>query len=317
MQVNVLRALPVAALVVVAGCAGAGTTPQGSVSNWAGTPDFERGASSIHASYQTRKSLVFEADQTEAAVNIYPTDKFGHNPAPVATIHVARGCPYGMAVDKTGTIYVADWCGGNDVELYKKGSTTLSSTITEGISNPLGLAIDRSGRLYVSNYPPSITEYASGARTPSKTISGGGMVEPFGLALDKSGNLYIADTGASAVFELPAGASSVKNLNLSDLDQPIGVAVDPMTGYLWETTGLSDVINVYNLAKGNSPIKTLRGAGDPYAISIQDKGRPASEVVISDDGTYQLYAYKPGHYSPYATLNNDVQNPTGVLITKP
>ena len=158
--------------------------------------------------------MLFEGDQAQAAVNIYETRALPSNPAPVATIHVATGCPYGMAKDMKGTIYVVDNCGGNDVEEYPKGSTTLMTTITDGISNPLGAAIDKSGTLYVSNFPAAITEYAYGTTTPSKTITGGGMMDPFGLALDKSGNLYIADFGATAVFELPAGGSSVTNLNL-------------------------------------------------------------------------------------------------------
>ena len=237
---------------------------------------------SIHSDYATNASLVFEGDQEEGAVNIYQTADLASNPAPIATIHVAAGCPYGMATDKKGkTLYVVDNCGGNDVEEYAKGSTTLKTTITDGISNPLGAAIDKNGTLYVSNYPASITEYAKGTNTPSKTITGGGMEDPFGLALDKSGNLYIADFGASAVFELPAGGSSITNLNLQDLGEPIGLAVDPATGYLWETGGEDNVINVYQLGGSTSPIETFSGHGDPYAVSLQEKGKPKDEVVTS------------------------------------
>jgi len=271
----------------------------------------------VQPAYATNGSLVFEGDQLETAVNIYATKKLPSNPSPIATIHVSAGCPYGLAADKTGTIYVADNCGGNDVELYPKGSTTMKSSITDGISNPLGLAIDKSGTLYVSNYPASITEYAFGTSTPSKTITGGGLTDPFGLALDKKGNLYIADFGTDAVYELPAGGSSVTNLNLSQAGEPIGLAIDAKTGYLWETDGQGNGINVYNLAKGTSPIETITGNGDPYAISDQHVGKPKGEVVNSDLSTSSIYAYKPGKYTPYATLNNGVQLPTGLLITKP
>src|SRR5579864_1247945 len=44
--------------------------------------------------YSTKKSLVFVADQAQAAVNIYQTKKLGSNPASIATIHVQVGCPY-------------------------------------------------------------------------------------------------------------------------------------------------------------------------------------------------------------------------------
>jgi sugar lactone lactonase YvrE len=332
MYVHTRRALVVAALFAIAGCSGA-SVPGGSSAGQSGSSTqssvVHRGMPfvpfmrqnvmrhSAQPAFPTRKSLVFEADQAEAAVNIYKTKALPSNPAPIAMIHVAAGCPYGMAVDKTGKIYVADNCGGNDVEEYAKGSTTLSSTITSGISNPLGLAIDKNGTLYVSNYPASITEYAYGTNTPSKTVTGGGMTDPFGLALDSSGNLYIADFGASAVFELPAGGSSVTNLGLSGLGEPLGLAIDQTNGYLWETGGSGDVINIYKLGGSTSPIQTIPGNGNPYAISLELIGKPKGEVVESDLGTHDVYAYKPGQYTSYATLSNGISLPTGLLITKP
>jgi hypothetical protein len=328
MYVTLRRGLVVAALFGIAGCSG-GTTPQSASLPSQGASAFvHRGVpfmlplrvSAVRretGSYSTKKSLVFEGDQKEAAVNIYQTSALSGNPAPIATIHAAAGCPYGMAIDKKGTLYVVDNCGGSDVEEYAKGSTTLKTTITSGISNPLGAAIDKSGTLYVSNYPPSITEYAFGTNTPSKTITGGGLTDPFGLALDASGNLYIADFGASAVFEVAAGSSTVTNLNLQGLGEPIGLAVDQKTGYLWETGGSGNVINIYQLGGSTSPIQTITGTGFPYAISFENKGKPKGEVVTSDTDTDDVYAFAPGAYTPYATLSNGVELPTGLLVTKP
>jgi DNA-binding beta-propeller fold protein YncE len=328
MNESLRRALFVSALVAIAGCSGglssqtASLPSQGAVAFVHrgvpfGLPAFHTAVRPETGGYPTKKSLVFEGDQEEEAVNIYQTANLSSNPAAIATIHVSAGCPYGLAVDKKGTIYVADNCGGNDVEEYPKGSTTIKTKITDGISNPLGLAIDKSGTLYASNYPASITEYAYGTTTPIKTISGSPMEDPFGLALDAKGNLYIADFGASAVFELPAGGSSVTNLNLQDLGEPLGLAIDQKTGYLWETAGSGNVINIYQIGGSTSPIETIDGNGYPYAISLQLKGKPKAEVVESDIDTKAVYAYKPGSYTSYATLTNGVELPTGLLITTP
>jgi hypothetical protein len=339
MQISMRRALTAAALFGVAGCNGGNTQTQTLPSEAAysvvhhGVPFVpmlrtRRVSHTITPTYPTTNSLVFEGDQNEAAVNIYQTSALKSNPPPIATIKVAAGCPYGMAMNRAGTLYVADNCGGNDVEEYAKGSTTLSGTITDGISNPLGLAIDRDGTLYVSNYPASITVYPAGSSSPSETITGGGLTDPFGLALDSSGNLYIADFGAHAVFELPFGATSVTNLNLTGITEPLGVAVNQADGYLWETDGEGNVINVYHLGS-TTPFKTIAGNGFPYAISLQNDGRsrrrrdailhsgPKGEVVESDNSTKEVYAYKPGRYSSYTTLNDGVENPTGMLVTTP
>jgi DNA-binding beta-propeller fold protein YncE len=319
------RALFVAALFAVVGCSGGSSSP--SLSSPSGSPFVHRGvpfapashhavAQSIRPTYSTLRSLVFEGDQDLASVNIYKTRKLTSNPAHYASIHVSHGCPYGIVADKSGTIYVADNCGGNDVELYAKGSTTLKSAITTGISNPLGLAMDSSQTLYVSNYPASITEYKYGTTTPYQTITGGGMTDPFGLALDSSQNLYIADFIAAKVFEVKAGTTTVIDLGLSDLTEPLGVAVDQSNGDLWVTDGSGNKVNVYP-AGSTTPSHTITGFSFPYAISLENRGKPKGTVVVSDTTKKAVYAYKHGQYTPYATLTNGIELPTGLLITKP
>jgi DNA-binding beta-propeller fold protein YncE len=328
MYVTLRRTLVVAVLFGLAACSG-GTAQTPSAPSQNASAFVGRGVPFLppmlravrrdagSGTYPIKNSLVFEGDQLEASVNIYVTKALPNNPAPIATIHVAAGCPYGMARDKSGTLYVADNCGGNDVEEYAAGSTTLLKTITNGISNPLGVAIDTHGTLYVSNYPAAITVYPKGSTTPSETITGGGLEDPFGLALDGKGNLYIADFGADAVFELPAGGTAVTNLNLQGLGEPIGLAYNLKAGYLWETDGAGNAINVYEPSSSESPFKTIAGQGNPYAISLQKGANYQRTVVESDIDTHDVYAYKPNQYTSYATLSNGVELPTGLLVTKP
>jgi DNA-binding beta-propeller fold protein YncE len=325
------RVLSISALLAIAGCAaGSSGAPLSGSSSMplarfvhAGTPLASFSGShtrmplrSVRPNYAAKGSLVFEGDQQEAAVNIYQTADLSKNPSPIATIHVETGCPYGLAMDKKGTLYVADNCAVGDVEEYPKGSTTEKVAITDGISYPLGLAMDKKGTLYVSNYPAAITEYAFGTTTPSQTITGQGLKNPFGLALDKSGNLYIADFGASAVFEVKYGTTTVTNLGLEDCDSPTGAAVDQKNGYLWVTCESGNTINVYEPGQ-TSPTEQITGQGSPYAISIENKGKPRGTVVESDLKTDEVYAYKKGQYTSYATLTNGIELPTGLLITKP
>lgn len=320
------RAAFIAALFTVAGCGGGSPTVLSGAPNLSAyvhrgvpfaLPVHHAGISqSVQPAYSTKGSLVFESDQTEAMVNVYKTSKLPTNPAPLASIAVSKGCPYGVVADKSGTIYVADNCSGNDVEEFSKGSTTLKTSITSGISNPLGLAMDKSQNLYVSNYPAAITVYAYGTTTPKETITGGGLADPFGLALDASGNLYIADFGALKVFEVKAGTTTVTDLGLTGLSEPLGVAVDQTQNLLWVTDGSGDKINVYKLGS-TSPIQTISGTGFPYAISLQLRGEPEREVVSSDINHAEVFAYKPGQYTSYATLTNGIKQPTGLLITHP
>jgi DNA-binding beta-propeller fold protein YncE len=270
----------------------------------------------ISPAYPTATSMLFVADRAEAAIDVYQTFDLAYDPAPVASILVANGCPYGMAMDKTGMLYVADNCGGNDVEECDKGTTTPVKRITDGISNPLGLAVDQHSRLFVSNDPAAIAIYGRGKTKPSRVISGKPLVNPCGLAVDKHGDLFIADPGAGQVFELVEDGSSVVPLNLRELQQPTGVGIDQASGYLWVTDAATNAIDVY--APGTTaPAATIPGNGSPYAISVQNQGKPKHLVVESDLATNAVYVYDQKHRELQATLNNGIEQPTGLLIENP
>ncbi|HEX3368570.1 MAG TPA: hypothetical protein VHS56_03260, partial [Candidatus Cybelea sp.] len=305
---------------VLSGCGGANAPAAGAGVAGAGMPftTLPRArfpARPDHHAYSTKRSLLFEADLVEDAVNVYQVKALTKNPNPIAQIHVQAGCPDGLAMDKTGTLYVATECNGNDIEEYPKGSSTEKLAIA-GLSNPSGLAIDSHGALYVSTYPASIEEFAYGGTSPIQTITGQGLTDPLGLAVDKDDNLYIADFGASQVFEVKYGTTTVTPLNLQDLQEPLGVTVDENDGLMWVADGSGDKIDVYQL--GNStPIEQISGNGFPYAVAAENKGKPLDTVVTSDLDTHAVYAYKPGKYTPYATLSNGIQSPGSLLIEKP
>jgi len=264
----------------------------------------------LPTTYPTNQQLLFVSENVGTGhVGIYLAKSLKKNREPIAEITDAIATPYGLAMDSSGTLYVADNPESAITE-YPKGQTTHSVTITDGLDSPLGLAIDKSGTLYVSNVG-TIQEYAHGATSPTKTVTGGGMTNPFGLTLDKKQNLYIADFIAAKVFELPKGSSTVKSLNLQGLSEPIGVCFDA-SGNLWVTNGNAD-ITVY--APGaTSPSQTITaGYTNPYAISAA-----GGIVVVSNSAlpNTTVYAYKSGDYTPYAALTKGVVSVTGLLLAK-
>jgi sugar lactone lactonase YvrE len=114
-------------------------------------------------------------DGTES-VYVYPLGSNG-NAAPSATIsggNTGLCYPYGIALDSSGNIYVADE-GAASVFVYP----------------PLASLPKQ------PNYPNV---------TPIATISGNntGLSGPYGIALDSSGNIYVADFSANSVFTYPA-----------------------------------------------------------------------------------------------------------------
>lgn len=270
-----------------------------------------------HTAYTSSAPLLFVAN-TSNEVQIYPASKLTKNPKPVATITDAIGCPGGLAMDKKGTLYVANQCSGiygeYSVTEYLNGHTTHSVTITDGVDYPAGLAVDSALTLYVSNLrlTPNISEYPVGSTSPSRVISGQGLTAPWGLTLDAKQNLYVADYVTDQIFKIPKGTSTVNPLDLQGLKRPIGVAFDSL-GNLW-VADMKGFVNVYPPGK-RTPSETITGGyTTPFAISEDTDG---TVVVANWHDPDAVYEYAAGQFTPEATLTKKLGEPTGVLISKP
>ncbi|WP_198674074.1 putative Ig domain-containing protein [Chitinophaga alhagiae] len=170
--------------------------------------------------------------------------------------------PYGVAMDKTGNIYVAD----RNNHLIRKvtpsgvvstfaGSGTAGSAdgvgTAAGFREPAGIAIDTAGNLYVSDMknhtirkitPAGVVSTLAGTVGILGFADGSGSAAkfnyPFGLATDVSGNIYVADrynhkirkiTPAGVVTTLAGSVSgyldSVNPLS-AKFNNPVGIAID-------------------------------------------------------------------------------------------
>jgi len=155
------------------------------------------------------------------SVTIYAPSATG-NVAPVATIagtSTMLSSPSGVAVDTSGTIYVANTVNNSITEYAPLSNGNVAPVrqirgFSTELIGPVALALDSNGDLYVSNNA-SITVYpagTSGNATPSQTIIDAikGVVttrlySPQGLAVDSSGNIFVAVS--SAIHEFAAGST--------------------------------------------------------------------------------------------------------------
>ncbi|MFE9451555.1 hypothetical protein [Streptomyces sp. NPDC006739] len=131
-------------------------------------------------------------------------------------------CPYGVAVDSTGNLYIADTDNHRARQVTPDGQIrTIAGTGTPGFSgdggpaataqlnSPYGVAVDGAGDLYITDTENHRVHRAAGDGTIS-TVAGTGtgtdgfsgdggpatsaqLSYPFGLTVDCVGALYIAD----------------------------------------------------------------------------------------------------------------------------
>ncbi len=169
--------------------------------------------------------------------------------------------PYGVTVDSSGNVYVADdWfslirmiTSGGVVSTMAGSGTTGSSNGTgtaASFSGPTGVAVDSSGNVYVADEGNDlIREITSldvvttlaGSGTAGSANGTGTLASfhvPDGVALDSSGNIYVADADNNMIRKITLGAvvtilagsgalgSANGTGNGASFNYPTGVAVD-------------------------------------------------------------------------------------------
>jgi tripartite motif-containing protein 71 len=110
--------------------------------------------------------------------------------------------PYGIDVDTSGNIYVAD-AGNNCIQKLSSEGTFITKwgTITWAgkLNHPYGVAVDASGNVFVADtYNHCIQKFSSSGsfitRWGSYGTGDGQFNSPFNVAVDTSGDVYVADT---------------------------------------------------------------------------------------------------------------------------
>jgi hypothetical protein len=163
---------------------------------------------------------VYEADFTGEAVNEYHQ---GSNSV-VATCQPG-GLVEGVAVDKSGDVFVAYYTGTGDIVEYKGGlsgcsATTLGATVTF----PGGMVLDKKNDLVICDQTGDAVDIINPPYSSISGTLGTGYSEPFHVSLNKKNNqAYVTDTGTAHTIDVvsyPAGT------RIATLGSSYGVA-DP------------------------------------------------------------------------------------------
>ncbi len=217
--------------------------------------------------------------------------------------------PYGIAVDKSGNVYVADTINNSIRKIGSAGAvTTLAGSGSPGsadgagtaasFNGPSGIAVDKSGNVYVADQRNNLIRMISPAGAVT-TLAGSGSAGsangtgkaasfngPNGVAVDDDGVVYVADFGNNLIRKITsagvvttlAGSGSVGSDDgtgtAASFKYPNGVAVDGSG-------------NVYVADFGNDRIRKITSAGVVTTLA-------GSGAAGSADGTGSAASF----YSP-------------------
>jgi sugar lactone lactonase YvrE len=189
--------------------------------------------------------VIYVAAQSASEVLVYPEA----GGSLMGEITDGLDSPYGLYVDKNGTLYVANE-GNKTVTAYAAGSTSPSTTWSQDLDQPLYPIVDSSGDLFVSNRSNgTVVEYLSGSTAAYKVLQTPGT-EADGMDFDSQGNLYVAyrmndGKGKGGIEEFAPGATQGKVLGMK-LNEPQGLIVDNSGNILVVVTGSADRIELFH-----------------------------------------------------------------------
>ncbi|OMF04359.1 hypothetical protein BK127_33680, partial [Paenibacillus sp. FSL H7-0331] len=237
----------------------------------------------------------------DSSGNVYVADRYNHR---IQKLTVATGVwsewkksgggkgsgpgefeyPGGVAVDRSGNVYVADTNNHRIQKLtvatgiwseWKKSGGGKGSSLGE-FNYPSGLEVDSSGNVYVadtSNNRVQKLTVATGVWSEWKKSGGGKgsslgeFNEPFSVAVDSNGDLYVADSENNRIQKLIVAtgiwsewkkSGGGYGSNLGEFEYPSGVAIDSRG-------------NVYVADFSNNRIQILSESppGTPTAVTAE------------------------------------------------
>ena len=219
----------------------------------------------------------------------------------------------GVAVDRSGNVFVSDQADSAVKEIVAVGGYTTIYTLGSGISSSVGVAVDGNGNVFVADTNNNAVKeiIAAGGYTTVNTL-GSGFNTPEGVAVDGNGNIFVADTNNNAVKEIiAAGGCTTVNTLASGLNYPYGVAVDS-SGNVFVADNGNNAVKEILAAGGYTTVNTLgSGFWSPTGVAVDGSGN----VFVADTNNNAVKEIvAAGGYTGVKTLGGGFNSPEGVAV---
>jgi len=208
---------------------------------------------------------------------------------------------YGIAVDKTGTVWVTDQIsvgannGHGSLTVFNSSGELVSGSYGYyggGVYFPVAVAADSAGNIWSANYGNSTASLLSSSGTAISASGGWGAGQlsgPVAVAVDANRYAWFANQSAdnASVSSISPDGSKVTTV-LSGGSEPSGLAIDAL-----RSTGSSAIGHLWTANYASSTISTLQlnGSGSAVALSTGYSGGGLNHPNgIAVDGAGNVWA---------------------------
>jgi len=246
--------------------------------------------------------------------------------------------PYGLFVDGSGYIYVAD-PSNNRVMRFPPNSTSFTNGVIVAGGNGAGNAanqldapyfiyVDSSDDLYVSdcnNYRVQKFPAGSNSTTNGVTVAGGNgsgsnynqLGFPRGIVVDAAGNLYVADKDNNRVARFPAGSNSSTNATIVAGGNGPGSQLNQMIGPRGICLDANN--NLYVADYSNSRVEKFAAGSDSTSYAVIVAGGNGYGFAVNQlTSPYGVFVDASGYLFVADVYNNRIQKfPPGSVSHTP
>ncbi|MCP4762553.1 MAG: 6-bladed beta-propeller, partial [archaeon] len=243
--------------------------------------------------------------------------------------------PKGVAVNRTGFIYVTDF-GNHRIQVFSSENTYLFEwgeygTESSQFNCPVSIAINRTGYVYVVDSLNNRIQTFSHNGTFIRSWGGlgvdnGKFYNPQGITINSTGHVYVSDTQNHRIqiFDdcgnhLQTWGDYYKGSDLGDFNSPIGIAVNE-TGHIFVTDTLNNRVQVFD-SQGNfqmswGSLGSEQGEfSQPSGIAINRTG----DIYVSDTFNHRIQVFSENgsflsEFGEYGTDLNKFRYPYQIAL---
>jgi|GEM_PF-6775484 len=227
----------------------------------------------------------------------------------VATVASGFNSPFGIAVDSSGNIYIAD-SGDHAVKMIDAVSHGVS-TVRSDFKQPVGVAVDNNGNIYIADQDANcITKMdASGNNIASLAQ---GMWDPIAVAVSGDGR-YVCTINGSTRGLIREDTIAGTGAGLGAFVNPMGLAVDNSGIIYLSETDANRVIK-YTPAGSNttagSQTTVMEGVNRPIGITLDSNG----SIIVAVSGENAIRVKDTNNRT--TVLGYGLNNPCGVAVDR-